>query len=93
MVHTLVSPMSTCQSAPDDAPDSLPEPRLLPEPAEPADVGRRRPFCDMGFDRLPLLDEPEPRLPFFTLPPSFDGNSARSGDVGTLLELLLLPAK
>ena len=84
IVQTLVSPMSTCHSAPDDAPDSLPEPRLLPEPAEPADVGRRRPFCETGLDKPPPLDEPEPRLLFLTRPPSFEGNSDGSGDVGTL---------
>lgn len=78
--------MSTCQSAPEDAPASLPEPRRpLDEPADPADVGRLRPFCETGFERLLPLDEPEPRLPFLTRPPSFDGNSDGSGDVGALL--------
>ena len=78
--------MSTCQSAPEDAPESLPEPRLLPEPAEPADVGRLRPFWDTGFDidRLLPLEDPDPRLPFLTRPPSLEGNSDGSGDVGTL---------
>ena len=94
IVHTLVSPMSTCHSAPDDADESLLEPRRLDEIdplAEPALVGRRRPFCDTGFDRLPLLDEPEPRLPFLTRPPSLDGNSDGSGDVGTLLPFAATP--
>ena len=91
MVQTLVSPMSTCQSAPEDAPDSLPEPRLLPDPADPADVGRLRPFCETGFERLPLLEDPDPRLLFFTRPPSLDGNSDGSGDVGTLLPFATEP--
>ena len=79
--------MSTCQIAPEDAPESLPEPRLLPEPAEPADVGRLRPFWDTGFDidRLLPLEDPDPRLPFLTRPPSLEGNSDGSGDVGALL--------
>ena len=93
IVHTLVSPMSTCQSAPEDAPDSPPEPRLLPDPAEPADVGRLRPFWDTGFDmdRLLPLDDPDPRLLFFTRPPSLVGNSDGSGDVGALLPLVPEP--
>ncbi len=88
IVQTLVSPISTCQSAPDDAPASLPEPRLLPEPAEPADVGRLRPFWDTDLDiddKVLPLEDPDPRLPFLTRPPSLDGNSVGSGDVGALL--------
>ena len=82
--------MSTCQSAPEDAPESLPEPRLLPEPAEPADVGRLRPFWDTGFDidRLLPFEDPDPRLLFLTRPPSFEGKSDGSGDVGALLPVV-----
>lgn len=84
IVHTLVSPMSTCQRAPEDADESFAEPRR-PEPAEPAEVGRRLPFWEAGFEMPPVLDDP--RLAFFTRPPSFDGNSVASGDVGVLLML------
>ena len=92
MVQTLVSPISTCHKAPDDADESLLEPRLLEvtePPAEPAEVGLRRPFCEAGFVRPPALDEP--RLPFLTLPPSFEGKSAGIGELGTLPEPLLPP--
>ena len=84
--------MSTCQSAPEDADESLLEPRLpeLIDPlAEPADVGRRRPFCDAGLLSPPALDEP--RLPFLTFPPSLEGNSVGIGELGTLPEPLLPP--
>ena len=88
MVQTLVSPISTCHNAPDEAEESLLELRLL-EPVEPVDepaeVGLLRPLCEAGLLSPPPLDEP--RLPFFTLPPSFDGKSVGSGEVGTLLAL------
>lgn len=82
MVHTLVLPMSTCQSALEDVPESLPVCRL---PAEPAEVGRLR-----GLEEAPLFDKPpaleEPRFGFLTLPPSLDGNSIGfgTGDAGSL---------
>ena len=76
MVHTLVSPMSTCQRAPDDAPKTL--------PAELAEVE-----CLRGLDEAPLFDKPpalEEYFDFLTLPPSLDGNSKvfRTGDAGSL---------
>ena len=74
MVHTLVSPMSTCQRAPEEAPESLPVCRL---PAEPAEVGRRRGFEALLFDKPPALDEP--RFGFLTRPPSLEGNSMGFG--------------
>jgi len=81
MVQTLVSPISTCQRAPEEAPDSLPVCRL---PAEPADVGRLRGFEALLFDKPPALDEP--RFGFLTRPPSLDGNSKGfgTGDAGSL---------
>ena len=92
MVQTLVSPMSTCHKAPDDAEESLLEPRLLDEIeplAEPAEVGRLRPFCEAGLLRPPALDEP--RLPFLTFPPSLEGNSVGTGELGALPEPPLPP--
>ena len=80
--------MSTCHSAPEHADESLPDPRLL-EPAEPADLGLRLPFCELAFEILLAPPLEEPRFGFFTRPPSFDGKSPGSGDVGALL---LLPA-
>lgn len=69
IVQTLVSPISTCHSAPDDAPESLDEPRR-PDEAEPADVGRRRPLGP-GFLTIPPALEVD-RLPFLTRPPSLE---------------------
>jgi hypothetical protein len=81
MVQTLVSPMSTCQRAPDDAPESLVEPRR--EEIDPAELGLRRPFAT-GFVIPPALDVA--LLGFFmTRPPSLEGrNSALEGDSGAL---------
>jgi len=73
--------MSTCQRAPDDAPASLDEPRL-PEEADPADVGRRRPLGP-GFLVMPPALEVE-RLPFFTRPPSFEKSLDEDGEAGSL---------
>lgn len=69
IVHTLVSPMSTCQSAPEDAPVSLDEPRR-PDDAEPAELGLRRPFGPVFLAMPPPLDVE--RFCFLTRPPSFD---------------------
>lgn len=84
IVHTLVSPISTCHSAPDIA---LPSPPACRLPDEPADAGRRRVLPDA----LPLAAIPPAldvlRLPFFTRPPSFDGKSSGfgTGDAGALV--------
>lgn len=78
IVHTLVSPMSTCQSAPEEAPESLPEPRR--EETDPAELGRRR-FLPTGLASPPAL---EVDLFFFTRPPSFDAKSAEDGEGGSL---------
>ena len=74
--------MSTCHRAPEDAPESLPVCRL---PEEPAEAGRRRVLDEaLLLDKPPALDEP--RFPFLTRPPSFEGNSVGfgTGDVGSL---------
>lgn len=78
IVHTLVSPMSTCHSAPDDAPESWEEPRR-PDDAEPAEFGRRRPFGPV-FLVIPPLPLEVDRFCFFTRPPSLDKKSAEVGD-------------
>lgn len=79
IVHTLVSPISTCQSEPDDAPPSLDEPRLLDE-TEPAELGLRRPL-PTPFEIALALDAD--RF-FFTRPPSLERNSDTDGEVGAL---------
>ena len=85
IVHTLVSPMSTCHSAPDAAACSLPvDPCRLDDAAEPAEFWRRRPFAECVFTTPPPVLDVE-RFPRFTRPPSFDGKSDGSGDVGALL--------
>ena len=53
MVQTLVSPMSTCQRAPDDAPASLVELRC--EETDPAELGLQRLFAT-GFVIPPALE-------------------------------------
>lgn len=80
IVQTLVSPISTCQRAPDDAPASVEDPRR-PEDADPAEVGRRRPFGP-GFLITPALDVE--RFAFFTRPPSFEKSFDEDGDAGSL---------
>jgi hypothetical protein len=83
MVHTLVSPMSTCQSAPEEMPPSLPDPRLevVEEPAEP---GRLRALEPGFFDIWPALDV---ERFFLTRPPSLLRKSSVGsvGDAGALL--------
>lgn len=81
MVQTLVSPMSTCHSEPDDAPESLPDPRR-PDVADPAELGRLRPL-GIVFAMPPALDVD--RF-FLTRPPSLDKKSAVAdvGDAGAL---------
>ena len=70
IVHTLASPISTCHSAPDDAPYSLDDDARRPDDeADPAEFGRRRPFCPTTLlDIPPALDDD--RLVFLTRPPS-----------------------
>jgi len=82
IVHTLVSPMSTCHNAPDEAPVSLEDPRR-PEGVEPADVGRRLPLETGFFDIPPALDVD--RFPFFTFPPSFEKSLDDDGEAGSLI--------
>jgi hypothetical protein len=73
--------MSTCQSDPDAAPESLDEPRRL-EVTEPAELGRRRALPTF-LDTPPAL---EVDLFFLTRPPSFDKKSEDDGDAGALPE-------
>lgn len=83
IVHTLVSPMSTCHNEPEEAPDSLPDPLRLDE-TDPAELGRRRPFGTF------LVTPPalEVERFFFTRPPSFERKSeAEVGDAGALSAL------
>jgi hypothetical protein len=89
MVHTLVSPISTCHSAPEDTPESLDDPRRL-EPIEAAEFCRRRPFTGAAFDMAPAL---ELERFFFTRPPSFDGKSdaADVGEPGALSTSVCCP--
>jgi len=84
MVHTLVSPISTCHRAPDDAPESWEEPRR-PDDADPAELGRRRPLVT-GFLEIPPLPLEVDRFCFFTRPPSLVKKSGEvgDGDAGTL---------
>ena len=80
IVHTLVSPMSTCQRAPDEAPASLDEPRR--EETDPAELGLRLPL-PTGLLMPPALEVE--RFFFMTRPPSLDGrNSEPEGDAGSL---------
>ena len=72
--------MSTCQSAPEEAPESLPEPRRLEE-TEPAELGRRRPLPPTFFVMPPAL---EADLFFLTRPPSLDIKSVAEGEAGAL---------
>ena len=58
IVHTLVSPMSTCQRAPDDADESLADPRR-PEPAEPADGAEEEDEEDEGAEEPEAAVEAE----------------------------------
>ena len=81
IVHTLVSPMSTCQRAPEPPKGSLVEPRRV-EFVEPAELGRRLFFPTFRVV-VPAL---EVDRFFLTLPPSLDPgiNSAEEGDSGAL---------
>lgn len=82
IVQTLVSPISTCQRAPDAAPASLDEPRR-PDVIDPAELGRLRPLGAAFFVTPPALDVA--RF-FLTRPPSLDKKSdiADEGDAGAL---------
>lgn len=80
MVQTLVSPMSTCQRAPEDAPESLEEPRR--EETEPAELGLRLPLTPTLLVMPPALDV---ERFFLTRPPSLERKSdAADGDAGAL---------
>ena len=82
IVHTLVSPISTCHRAPDDAPVSLEEPRLLE--TDPAELGRRRAFEVTFLAGPPALDVD---LFFLTRPPSWERKSETpEGESGALPE-------
>jgi hypothetical protein len=80
IVQTLVSPMSTCHSAPEDAPVSLVDPRRV-EDEDPAELGRRRPLVLTGFGMPPALDVA--RF-FLTRPPSLVRSVADVGEAGAL---------
>jgi hypothetical protein len=74
--------MSTCHKAPDDAPDSLEDPRRLEDP-DSAEFRRRRPLGPTFLLIPPVLDVA--RLGFLTRPPSFERRSdAEVGDAGAL---------
>jgi hypothetical protein len=80
IVHTLVSPMSTCHRAPEEAFPSLEEPRRL-EGADPAELGLRRPFGPTFLGIPPAL---EVERFFLTRPPSLERRSEDEGDAGSL---------
>lgn len=79
IVQTLVSPISTCQRAPEDAPASLEEPLRLE--TDPAELGLRRPLGPTFLAMPPAL---EVDRFFLTRPPSFDKKSDADGDAGAL---------
>jgi hypothetical protein len=79
MVQTLVSPISTCQSAPEEGPPSLEVPRR--EETDPAELGLRL-FLATVLTIPPALEVE--RFFFMTRPPSFEGKSEAAGEAGAL---------
>ena len=71
--------MSTCQSAPDAAPESVEDPRR--EETEPAELGLRLPL-PTGLLMPPALEVE--RFFFITRPPSLEGRNSEEGDAGAL---------